>query len=420
MKIGTLVSTLTFIVGILLISFFPGCARTDHPQGAATAAKYLFIWAGDADEKDSDFLAVIDARRLEPTYGQVVATVPVGARATMPHHTEYEYPSSEILFANGWVAGRTFMIDLRDPLEPRLAGQFTSIEGYSFPHSFARLPNGNVLATFQSKGVRYAPPGGLVEMDAQGRGVRAASAATPEIDSTLTWPYSLVILPQIGRALSTNADMGMPPWDEWTYHDTYHVQIWSLNELRLVASVPLPEVHQGPYHIGPAEPRVLSDGTVYVNTFNCGLYRIDGVDSDAPTAAFVHSFPGGTPMGMECAVPVVYGHYWIQTVPALPGLIVLDVSDPAKPVEVSRLMLDQRYPMPHWLAADRRSGRLVVTGGGGSWVLIVELDEETGELTVDEAFRDKGASHAGIDFDRLQWPHGETGAAIVHGALFSK
>ncbi len=148
MKIKTFVPTLGLTVGILLILFFPGCVRTDHPQEAATAAKYLFVWAGDADEKDSDFLAVIDARRLEPTYGQVVATVPVGARATMPHHTEYEYPSSEILFANGWVAGRTFMIDLRDPLEPRLAGQFTSIEGYSFPHSFARLPNGNVLATF--------------------------------------------------------------------------------------------------------------------------------------------------------------------------------------------------------------------------------------------------------------------------------
>jgi len=54
------------------------------------------------------------------------------------------------------------------------------------------------------------------------------------------------------------------------------------------------------------------------------------------------------------------------------------------------------------------------------WVLIVELDEETGELTVDEAFRDEGTSYPGIDFDRLQWPHGETGAAIVHGALFGK
>ncbi len=110
MKIKTFVPILDLTVGMLLISFFPGCARTDHPQGATTAAKYLFIWAGDADEKDSDFLAVIDARRSEPTYGQVVATVPVEARATMPHHTEYEYPSNDILFANG-LGGRTYVHD---------------------------------------------------------------------------------------------------------------------------------------------------------------------------------------------------------------------------------------------------------------------------------------------------------------------
>ncbi len=214
--------------------------------------------------------------------------------------------------------------------------------------------------------------------------------------------------------------MGMPPWDEWTYHDTHHVQIWSLNELRLVASVPLPEVADGPFHIGPAEPRVLADGTVYVNTFNCGLYRLEGVEGAAPKATFVYSFPGGTPMGMECAVPVVYGHYWIQTVPALPGIIVLDVRDPTHPVEASRLILDARYPMPHWLAADRKSGRLVVTGGNRSWVLVIEFDEESGRLKIDDAFRDEGAADPGINFDRMQWPHGNTGSAVVHGSLFGK
>ncbi len=276
-----------------------------------------------------------------------------------------------------------------------------------------------MLATFQARGDRYAPPGGLVELDAQGRGVRASYAATPEVDNTLIWPYSLVVLPQIDRAVSTSADMGMPPWDEWTYHDTYHVQIWSLDDLRLVATVPLPEVDEGSYHIAPAEPRVLSDGTVYVNTFSCGLYRIDELESATPRAVFVHAFPGGIPEA-ECAVPIVYEHYWIQTVPALPGLIVLDVSDPANPIEVSRLTLEERYPMPHWLAADRTSGRLVVTGSGASWVLIVDLDEETGALTIDEAFRDEGFALPGIDFNRMQWPHGETGGAVVHGALFGK
>ena len=246
MRKNALVATLAVAVGLPLIVFFSGCARPDRPRASKTAVTHLFVWAGDADEEDSDFLAVIDARRSEPTYGQVVATLPVGARGTMPHHTEYEYPSNDILFVNGWVAGRTFLIDLRNPLEPQLAGQFTSVEGYSFPHSFARLPNGHLLATFQARGDRYAPPGGLVELDAQGRGVRAAYAATPEIDSTFIWPYSLVVLPQIDRAVSTSADMGMPPWDEWAFHDTYHVQIWSLSDLRLLATGPLPEVERLP------------------------------------------------------------------------------------------------------------------------------------------------------------------------------
>ena len=128
MRRNALVATLAVLVGLPLVVSFSGCARPDLPQASTTGASHLFVWAGDADEEDSDFLAVIDARRSEPTYGQVVATLPVGARATMPHHTEYEYPSNDILFVNGWVAGRTFLIDLRNPLEPQLSGQFTSVE----------------------------------------------------------------------------------------------------------------------------------------------------------------------------------------------------------------------------------------------------------------------------------------------------
>ena len=35
-------------------------------------------------------------------------------------------------------------------------------------------------------------------------------------------------------------------------------------------------------------------------------------------------------------------------------------------------------------------------------------------MTVDETLPD------GVNFDRTSWPHGETGAAVVHGALFGK
>ena len=76
MKRNALVTTLVVLVGLPLIVLFSDCARPDRPQASTTAASYLFVWAGDADEEDSDFLAVIDARRSEPTYGQVIATLP--------------------------------------------------------------------------------------------------------------------------------------------------------------------------------------------------------------------------------------------------------------------------------------------------------------------------------------------------------
>ena len=45
--------------------------------------------------------------------------------------------------------GRTFIFDLRDPLHPKIAASFTDMAGYMHPHSYLRLPNGHVLATFQ-------------------------------------------------------------------------------------------------------------------------------------------------------------------------------------------------------------------------------------------------------------------------------
>lgn len=404
---------------ILCIGIFvTGCTKTENTPVAGNGSEYLVVWAGDKDGNDSDFLAVIDARRSASSYGEIIATLPVGAKATMPHHTEYEYPPDDTLFANGWVAGQTFLIDLSDPRNPGLAGEFTGSDGYSYPHSFARLPDGNILATFQSQGEHYAPPGGLVKLDTKGFALQSASSRTTDIPDSLNWPYSLAVLPEIDRVVTTSADMGMPPWHEWDYSYTYHVQIWSLGTLELLASIPLPEVEPGYYHIAPAEPRVLPDGSVYVSTFGCGLYRIDGIESDSPEAVFVHAFPGSIDMGSECAVPVVMGDYWLQPVAALPGIVVLDISNPDKPVEVSRLTLDMRFMMPHWTAADRASDRVVITGHEMSWVLIAELDPDTGELTIDNDFREEDAANPGIDFNRTTWPHGETGPAVVHGALF--
>jgi hypothetical protein len=395
-----------------------GIAVADEKPTPRVPGSYLYVWAGDADEQESDFLAVIDANAGSKSYGQVVATVPVGAKATMPHHIEYESPPGTLLFANGWKAGHSFILDLADPLHPRVAADFKAVAGYSYAHSFARLPNGNILATFQATGDKYAGPGALVELDALGKLVRATSSATRDVPAAINWPYSLAVDPGIDRVITTSTDMGLGA--NWKSPPTHHVQIWSMSDLRLLASVPLPESSQGRHNVWPAEPRLLRDGSVYVNTFTCGLYRLEGLDTAKPSARFVHAFPGGMGEHDMCAVPVVYGKYWIQTVGAINGLVVLDASDPAHPREVSRLSLPPNFHMPHWIAADRSTGRVVATGARDSWVLMLKFDDQTGQLSIDKAFGGRSTEEPGVQFDRAEWPHGKSGKALVHGTVFSR
>lgn len=410
------------LTGILFAAHANNAAN--NPQDSP----YLFIWSGDASHQASDFLTVVDAKASSASYGRIVATLPVGASGIMPHHTEYEFPERNVLFANGWTGGRTFLLDLNEPLHPRVVGQFLDRAGYTLPHSFVRLADGHVLATFQSRGQGYAPGGGLVELDETGAAVRSASAVDPAVDKDLIWPYSLAVVSQSDRVVTTSTPMGWPDWatlppNSWPLkkindQETAQLQVWRLSDLHVLKTITLSDPGRGKHHLFPAEPRLLSDGSVLVGSFSCGLFQVKNLNGTNPSAEMVYSFPGGDSPHTICSVPVVVGHYWIQTVAALPGLIALDVSHPEKPVEASRLQLDSHFVMPHWLAADRQSDRLVITGDEQSWVLVARFDPQSGRLSLDQTFREPGASQPGVSFDRQDWPHGKGGRAIVHGALF--
>jgi hypothetical protein len=47
------------------------------------------------------------------------------------------------------------------------------------------------------------------------------------------------------------------------------------------------------------------------------------------------------------------------------------------------------------------------------------LNQATGALTVDEAFRDSDGK-AGFSFAERAWPHGWKGVGAPHGAVFSR
>jgi 56kDa selenium binding protein (SBP56) len=377
------------------------------------SSRYLFVWAGDADKRESDFLAVVDVDRQSPTYAEVVATLPVGAVGTLAHHTEYEMPPGGVLWANGFDAGQTFRLELHDPTRPRLAGSFGVAGPFSHPHSFARLPSGNVLATFQHGiGEERAATGGLVELDSAGRLVRFAPAAAPRIDPTVR-PYSLAVVPALDRVVSTATDMHLDVRSR-------AVQVWRLSDLTLLHTILLPPGPRGDENWLTAEPRILADGrTVLVNTFTCGLYRLHGLEGEAPWAEWVYSTPWSE--GRNCAVPVVAGRFWVQTSGAEHSVLSLDISNPGRPREVGRLTL-QPEQVPHWIALEPFGHRLVITGYRelAPWVLLANVDRATGALEVDTTFKAPGADRAGVYFGRERWPHGTTGPAVPHGAVFAR
>ena len=376
---------------------------------------YLYLWTASADSTQPDFLAVVDV--TEPAddstrYGDVVTTLAVPGLGNGPHHSEHEMPADGQLFANGWATGRSWVFDLTTPLAPRIAAAFEDVAGFSHPHSFLRLPNGNVLGTFQmthgADGRMRA--GGLVEMTPAAQVVRSASADSPQADSGLR-VYSGGIVPALDRIVTTSTDM------EADFPEASRtLQVWRLSDFRLLSQLTLP----GPNGTYTAEPRLLADGrTLLVSTFSCGLFIIDGLDGATPSATQVASFPEKP--RTNCAIPVIVGNYYLVTVPAWSAVVSLDISNPRAPREVSRVSFDST-DVPHWIAASSDGRRVVVTGYGTMRhrVNLLHLDASSGTLTLDPRFRDDGSGTPGVRMDNKTWPHGGAAPGVPHGAVFSR
>ena len=398
---------------LLLVLAFPLLA-----EATTVSSGYLFVWAMEAQHPQAstmalkptdtagrratlglskDFLAVFDVHP-GPSFGKLITMLPVGM-AVMAHHTNYAEPPNDVLYANDWLGNRTYVFDLHDATHPRLLRKFGSVGVFSYPHSFVYLPNGDILATFQYSGAFNHAAGGLVEFDPQGRVVRTASAAAPGHPTIR--PYSLTVVPQLDRIVTSSADM-------MAAQVSHVAQVWRLSDLKLIKTLQLPKEADWLYDTAAdsSEPRVLADGkTVLVPTFNCGLFLVRNLASDNPTLQHVYDL--GYRM---CEVPVVAGDFLVETMQSGHAVVSLDVHDPEHPREVSRILLaPDEYP--HWLALEPGGNRLVVTGYGAltTKARFATIDRHTGKLTLEPET---------IDFTRT-WPDGWRGSAMPHGAVFS-
>ncbi len=381
--------------------------------GPAENSRYLYVWAGTSashHEKGANFLAILNADPASPTYGEVIGTVRADS-GLMPHHTEFELTPGRPLFANDFHTGTTYLIDHSEPLAPRVMSRAEVVPAFRSMHSFARLGDSLVLATFQF-GDSSLPgnPGGLVAFNSEGRVVRSRVAADPAFPGARIRPYGLTLLPEIDRALTTSS-----PMDSERTADV--IQVWRLSDLTLLRTIPVPGVAGDSLERYPFEVRTLADGrVVMMNSYYCGLYRISGLDGE-PKIELVHSLR--EPLRIGCSVPLVLGRYWIMPVAYGHTIVTLDLEDPARPRVVSELATDSTF-YPHWLGKDPGSNRIVVTdqGDGPPRVLVLDFDPATGRLSVDERFRDRGATAPGVSFARESWPGGITGPGRPHAALF--
>ena len=326
----------------------------------------------------------------------------------MPHHTEFTLPATGPLFANDYSGDKSFLVDFSTPEAPRLTRRLASVPGGRRLHSFARLPNGHVVATVQfGDGSVPGDPGGLAEFDGEGNLVRSGWSRDSTFPNARIRTYAITVVPESDRVVTTSTPMD----NEKTANV---VQVWRLSDLRLLKTLPVPEIAGDSTHVYPFEVRTLADGTVMLNTYFCGFFRIFDL-GESPRIDRVMTMP----RNFGCSVPVISDRLMIMPIAYAHRFATIDISDPSHPREIASLVTDSSF-FPHWAAADPGSNRLVVTdqGDGLPMVKILHLDRSTGRLSWDQDFRDAGAAAPGVSYHRASWPNGIKGMAMPHGALF--
>ena len=250
-------------------------------------------------------------------------------------------------------------------------------------------------------------------MDERGTVLRSGSARDSAIGDPRLYPYSVLPLPGLDRAVSTTSDMD----EADTVATAQWVQLWRLSDLKLLRTFALQSGPRGDEGHLTGEPKLLPDGrSVYIHTFSCGLYLLRDV-AGAASASLVYTFEG-----KYCGVPILTGHYWLQTVPATQSLVALDITDPAHPRQVATLKVGATE-FPHWIALDPTGTRVVLNSGGyapGDRLFIINFDPASGALRLDSTFHDPGDPRPGLDLSHRTWPHGFTGRAAPHGVVFSR
>ena len=408
-------------------ALFAATAQAKDTAKSVEPSRYLLVFAGDDWRKkpwSEDFFVTFDM-----TTGKPIASTPIGHSGSMPHHTEYALPApGQLLWANAHHAEEILLVDWSDPAKVSIAKRLKPPAPLRFPHDFKRLSDGAMMVGFlRSEGAspetgddtNPGNHGGIAEYRADGTLVRTSSAAAPGLPHPVR-PYAILEIDGGRRLVTTSAAMM-----EKSSADV--VQIWRRSDLKLLhtlvvppgvdgAGKPLPAAAGSPFSAKP-----MADGSILVSTYGCGFYRLVGAEGDRPMLSHVLTVSPGAAADKRgaCGVPSVRGNFWVHPVGKEGRVAVFDLSRPSAPREVASLTVAPGFA-PHWTAFDPRSDRLVVGAEAGmeEAMAVLRFDPKTGAVRFDERLVDSKGRKGFLDFARKDWPHGETGNAWGHAALF--
>lgn len=534
-------------------------------QNAATRKEWLLVWAGDENVADTavatvkglpgslsvdldklgqdvvnalpgpDFLAVIDATKGSPTYGEVVNTAVVGPLVeNEPHHMQYIWHKGDKIFAGGLFTAATYVFDVAKLPELSLSGISlpTQTLSGSVPDAYWVLEDGTAYGTYMGGPVVPGPyvfsngqtvlgngfagaPGSLVRFDENGKALSQSPAATPGGDD----PARCANLPALGEATCANPhgiqvreDLNRMITSDYAEPRTIildpvkspspflrrpTVRIWDIsdrNNPKVISVDYLPEgprandedplrkenmalmetsVTNRPEHKGAFVQSMTGGAIFYAPDITAAKPQWRQVFDDTTAATQLGSgqFPAGSDGGgwLQTSLDDKYLYKAVIGRPAgtygandkgSPGYVVsLDIQEllaggtsPQCSIdaidEIANGGQEADCPViagiqqidggPHWgtldhfeLGADgyyhetdtvRRiatSNYFVARTGlnGDHRVCLIDVGE-TGELTLDETFRDENAKTPCVNFNRESWPHGDFGYAKPHSQLF--
>src|SRR3712207_5361720 len=192
----------------------------------------LYVWTRDADGKDSDFLAVVDADSKSQSYGKVIATASTNLPANEAHHFGYTSRANRI-FGAGMFSNKLFIYDVaRSPKNPKLIRTVDlDATGYSGPHTLYAVPGGVLIAMLGAVG--GGGPGALVLVDDDGNFKQAWPVVRP--DSQPGFMYDVGVKLEMNRMVTSSwAHPGHVKAGDHPQHSGKEVVVWDWQQKKIL------------------------------------------------------------------------------------------------------------------------------------------------------------------------------------------